>query len=173
MMVADRVVLLWQGKKGGTAGGSSRPFGRGLLFLGGQKVENKLIFKDYNEALKKNKLLGLRCKQCSVITVPPKMVCRECVSPDLEVVELKGSGKIRTFTTVYVTSEGREGEVPYVIVLVELDEGSWIMGNLSGINPDEATMELIGQRVKMGHKVFPGDKYSAGDGASPLFRLET
>jgi len=25
----------------------------------------------------------------------------------------------------------------------------------------------------MEHKVFPGDKYSAGDGASPLFSLET
>jgi hypothetical protein len=32
-------------------------------------------------------------------------------------------------------------------------------------------MELIGKKVRMGHKVFPGDKYSAGEGARPLFSL--
>jgi uncharacterized OB-fold protein len=132
---------------------------------------HKLIFKDYNEALKQNKLLGLKCQACGTVTVPPKMVCRQCTSPDMEIVELKGTGKIRTFTTVYVAAEGRENEVPYVIVIVQLDEGPWIMGNLDGTDPKQATMELIGKRVKMDHKVFPGDKYSAGEGARPLFSL--
>ncbi len=136
-------------------------------------MEYKLTFKDYNEALKKNKLLGLKCKQCSTITVPPKMACRKCTSPDMEIVELGGKGNIQTFTTIFVAAEGREGEAPYTIVLVELDEGPWIMGNLIDIDPSRATMELIGKRVKMGHKVFPGDKYSAGDGARPLFSFET
>ncbi len=136
-------------------------------------MEYKLTFKEYNEALKKNKLLGLECNSCAAITVPPKMVCRKCASPDMNIVELSGNGKIETFTTVYVAAEGREGEVPYIIVLVELDEGPWIMGNLGDVNPSKVTMELIGQRVKMGHKVFCGDKYSAGDGARPLFSFET
>ena len=134
-------------------------------------MEHKIIFKDYNEALKQNKLLGLKCRSCNAITVPPKMVCRQCASPDMEVVEMKGNGKIRTFTTAYVAAEGREDEVPYVIVMVELDEGPWIMGNLDGIDPTTATTELIGKKVKMGNKVFAGDKYSAGEGASPLFSL--
>ncbi len=136
-------------------------------------MEHKLTFNDYNEALKENKLLGLKCKECGTITVPPKMVCRQCASPDMEIVELKGRGKIQTFTPVFVAAEGREDEVPYIIVLVELDEGPWLMGNLTGVDPDKATMELIGKRVKMGHKVFPGDKYSAGESASPLFSLES
>ncbi len=134
-------------------------------------MEYKLSFKDYNEALKENKLLGLKCQQCGAITVPPKMVCRKCTSTDMEIVQLKGKGKIKTFTTVNVPPEGREEEVPYIILLVELDEGPWIMGNLAGIDPPTATMDLIGKRVAMGHKVFAGDKYSAGDGARPLFSL--
>jgi len=136
-------------------------------------MEYKLSFKDYSEALKENKLLGLKCQECGAITVPPKMACQKCTSPDMEIVELKSKGKIRTFTTVNVAPEGREDEVPYTILLVELDEGPWIMGNLDGIDPATATMELIGKRVEMGHKVFPGDKYSAGEGARPLFTLET
>ena len=136
-------------------------------------MEYKLTFKEYNEALKKNKLLGLKCNQCNAITVPPKMVCRKCTSPDMGIVELSGKGEIQTFTTVNVAPEGRENELPYIIVLVELDEGLWIMGNLIDIDPSKVTMELIGKRVKMGHKVFCGDKYSAGDGARPLFSFET
>ncbi len=136
-------------------------------------MEYKLTFKNYSEALKKNKLLGLKCSSCGTITVPPKMVCRKCASPDIDIVELSGKGKIQTFTIINVAPEGREDEAPYFIVLTELDEGPWIMGNLEGIDPAEATMELIGKRVKMGHKVFSGDKYSAGEGARPLFSFET
>ena len=134
-------------------------------------MEQKLYFKDYNEALKQNKLLGLKCRACGALTVPPKMTCRQCAGYDMEIVEVKGSGKIRMFTTVFVGAEGWESEVPYIIVMVELEEGPWIMGNLEGIDPKTASMELIGKQVKMGNKVFPGDKYSAGESARPLFSL--
>ena len=134
-------------------------------------MEHKLIFQDYNEALRQNRLLGLKCRACGAITVPPKMACRLCTAPELDVVELKGSGKIRTFTTVNVASEGLEDAVPYTIVMVELDEGPWIMGNLEGIDPPNISMELIGKKVEMGNKIFSGDKYSAGEGVRPLFRL--
>jgi len=95
-------------------------------------------------------------------------------SPNLEVVELKGAGKIQTFTTCNVAPEGREDEVPYTILLVELDEGPWVMGNLIDFDPEKATIEsLMGKRVKMTKtRVFSGDKYSAGEGASPTFVLE-
>ena len=134
-------------------------------------MEQKLYFKDYNEALKQNKILGLKCKACGALTVPPKMACRQCGSLDMEVVDVKTNGKIRTFTSVFVGAEGRESEVPYILVIVELDEGPWLMGNLEGIDPKTASMELIGKKVTMGNKVFAGDKYSAGEAARPVFSL--
>jgi len=97
------------------------------------------------------------------------MTCQECASTDLEVTELSGEGKIVTYTVIYVAPEGRENETPYAVVLVELKEGPWIMGNLIDIDPARVGMELIGRQVKLGHKVFPGDKYSDGDAARPLF----
>jgi uncharacterized OB-fold protein len=118
-----------------------------------------------------DRLLGLKCHSCGAVTVPPKMVCRQCASPDMEITELKGDGKVRTYTTVFVAAEGREEEAPYVLVMVELDEGPWLMGNLDGIDPAQADMGLIGRKVKMGHKVFAGDKFSAGESAVPLFSL--
>ena len=136
-------------------------------------MKYKLSFKAYNAALKENKLLGLKCQSCGAVTTPPKMVCRQCTGSELEIIQLKGTGKIQTFTTVYVVPEGREEECPYIVVMVELDEGPWILGNLDGVEPTQAGMELIGKRVNMGFKVFPGDKYSAGDSARPLFSLIT
>ena len=134
-------------------------------------MEYKLTSKAYCEALKQNRLLGLKCRACGAVAVPPSMLCRQCSASELDIVALKGNGTIRTFTTVFVAAEGRENEVPYVIVLVELDEGPWLMGNLEGVDPKAASMNLIGKKVKMGHKIFPGDKYSAGEGVSPLFSL--
>ncbi len=134
-------------------------------------MEQKLYFKEYNEALKQNKLLGLKCRACGALTIPPKMACRQCGSLDMDITELKTNGKIKTFTTIFVGAEGRESEVPYILVIVELEEGPWIMGNLEGTDPKTATMELIGKKVKMGNKVFAGDKYSAGESARPVFSL--
>jgi uncharacterized OB-fold protein len=134
-------------------------------------MEHKLIYRDYNEALKDNRILGIKCAACGTVTTPPKMVCPACAGTDLAVHQLNGEGKIRTFTTVYVAAEGREDELPFVIVMVELAEGPWIMGNLDGIDPKDAGMDLVGQAVTMtGNRVYPGDPYSS-DGARPLFTL--
>lgn len=134
-------------------------------------MDYKLTFKEFNEALKTDKLLGLKCKDCGALMVPPKMVCLKCGSTNLEVTQLKGSGTIQTFTSVFVPAEGREPECPYIIVMVQLDEGPWIMGNLAGLDPNAATMDIMGKRVQMSHKVFAGDKYSAGEIVRPLFSL--
>ena len=132
-------------------------------------MEYKLDFKKYSDALTKNRLLGLKCNDCSAYTCPPKMTCQECGSPDLEIIELSGKGEIRTFTQTFVAPQGRECEAPYTVVLVELEEGPWIAGNLIDISPDGVNMDLIGRKVKLGHKVFPGDQYSAGPAARPVF----
>jgi len=132
-------------------------------------VDYKLTFKDYSKALTKGTLLGLKCKTCGNITTPPKMSCQECGGTDLEVVEVKKKGKIVTFTNVSVAPEGRQNEVPYIIALVRLDEGPWIMGNLIDIDPAAANMDLIGRDVSVGFKIFPGDKFSPGDQARPVF----
>jgi len=134
-------------------------------------MENKLTFKNYSDALKEDKLLGLKCNECSTITTPPKIACRECSSMDMDIVELSGKGKIQTFTTIFVPPEGRETECPYIMGLIELDEGAWVTGNIVGVDPEKASMDLIGRTVKMGHKVLPGDKYSAGEMVSPIFDL--
>ena len=141
-------------------------------------LEYKLTFKDFNNFLRKNKLMGLQCKDCSKFTCPPKLVCHECGSTNLDSAILSGQGRIVTFTASYVTAQGREVEAPILVVMVELEEGPWIMGNLVGIDPAWASIEsLIGKSVILAKtRILPADQYSGGkevkDGiARPTFSL--
>ncbi len=59
-------------------------------------MEYKLTCKEYSESLKKDVLLGLKCNECGAINVPPKMVCGQCTSTDMEVVALSGRGSIQS-----------------------------------------------------------------------------
>ncbi len=129
----------------------------------------KLTHKQYFEALKEGKLLGLKCRDCASITAPPKACCDNCTGADLEVVALKGQGEIKTYTITRVAPEGLDA--PYIVALVELDEGPWIMGNVEGVDLENVDMGLIGKKVTVGHKVITGMNYTAGEGVTPIFHV--
>jgi uncharacterized OB-fold protein len=133
-------------------------------------MQYKLSVQDYVAGLRENKLLGLKCQDCGMITTPPRMVCRKCAGYNLGVITLSGRGKIVTLTSVYVPPESRVGKTPYIVVMVELEEGPWIMGNLCGANPATASMELIDKPVFMIPN--PSDSSEKPDaGGAPLFKL--
>jgi uncharacterized OB-fold protein len=129
----------------------------------------KLTHIQYFEALKENILKGLKCLDCGTITVPPKAVCDDCGSTNQEITQLSGDGTVRTFTVIRVAPEGFKA--PYVVVLVQLREGPWLTGLLNSGDPESASMELIGKKVKLGHQVVQHMKYTAGEGVVPLFSL--
>ena len=135
-------------------------------------MEAKLTFKDFNEGLKQGKLSGLKCKGCGELIAQPRILCGKCGGAEFDSIEFAGKGSVQTFTVNYVAAEGREAEAPYIVAIVELDEGPWVMGNIVELKPEAATIDIIGKKVIMsGVAVFPGDKYSAGDAARPLFKL--
>jgi uncharacterized OB-fold protein len=137
-------------------------------------MEAKLTFKDFNEGLKQGRLKGLKCGGCGEVSAQPRLVCARCGGQDFEAIELKGGGTVQTFTVNYVAAEGRESEAPYIVAIVELDDGPWIMGNIVDLKPEEATMDIMGRKVIMeGSAVFAGDRYSSGETARPLFKLVT
>jgi len=134
-------------------------------------MDYKLTFDQYQQGLEKGKFLGLKCNECNAVTFPPMAVCRGCNGTALEVTEIGGEGTLRTFTVIRVAPEGMDP--PYVIAMVETDERAWVMGNLVGINPDDADMSLIGKRVKLGSQIVKGDIYSTGDSRVITFTLQS
>jgi uncharacterized OB-fold protein len=132
-------------------------------------MQYKLSIQEYTAALRENRLLGLKCHDCGTVTAPPRMACRKCSGLNLEISELSGKGKIVTFTAVYVPPQSFIGKTPYLIVMVELDEGPWIMGNLAGIDPCSASIDLIDKNVKAIKRPPSGEKPE--DGTVPLFLI--
>ncbi len=132
-------------------------------------MQYPITYKKYQENLQENRIIGLKCDKCGAVNFPPMAVCRECSGREFEELPLKGEGTIRTFTVIRVAPEGRKP--PYIIAMVELHEGPYIMGNLEGISPDSANMDLIGKTVRMGSHLVKGDTYSLGEVLVPVFRL--
>lgn len=124
-------------------------------------MEYKLTFERYQQGLKEGKFLGLRCERCGVSIFPPQAICRDCGSHDLEPSEMKGKGTIRTFTVIRVPPEGMKP--PYIVAMVEIDEGAWVMGRLVGVNADEADIGIIGRKVRLGNQPAEGIPSSQGD----------
>lgn len=131
-------------------------------------MEYPLTFEQYQQGLREGKLKGLHCQSCEAYTVPPQGVCRNCQGQNLLPVEVKGEGTIRTFTVIRVAPEGKQP--PYVLALVELEQGPWVMGLLVDTDPERADMGLIGKRVLLAPHLGNGS-LSTGEIQVPEFNL--
>ena len=61
---------------------------------------------------------------------------------NLQWKEASGKGTLYSFTETHVPTAGFEGRTPYVIGLVELDEGVRIIANLVNVAPGEAKVGM-------------------------------
>jgi uncharacterized OB-fold protein len=132
-------------------------------------MDYPLTHQQFYEGLKEGKLLGLKCRSCGTYNVPPKMCCIECTGTDYEIVEMDGTGELKTYTVVRVAPE--QFEPPYIVAMAELKEGPWLIGNLEGIEIDQTSMDLIGKQVKVGYKTLPPLRYSPTEGVALTFTI--
>jgi uncharacterized protein len=94
-------------------------------------MSERLTINEFYAAASEGKLLGLKCDSGHV-TVPPSRSCKICGSTSLKIFELSGKGTVISWTEVFVKSREFPISVPYLLALVELEEG----GNLMGIFED-------------------------------------
>ena len=68
------------------------------------------------------KILGIRCPQCKVVYLPPRGNCGKCLSALEEWVELKGRGKIQSFTKVnYQEPTHPSHPEQFILAVIKLD----------------------------------------------------
>jgi hypothetical protein len=97
------------------------------------------------QAARERKLLLQRCRACGAHVFYPRSICPHCHQLDLEWVEASGRGEIYSYTVARrPAGPAFAEEVPYVLVLVDLDEGPRMLSNLRV--PDVESVR-IGQRV--------------------------
>ena len=105
-----------------------------------------------------------RCDACGHIRYPISTICPTCLSGDAAWVRVSGRGHVLTyaiFDRAYHPS--REGRIPYVVALVQLEEGPRMLGDLVDAAPADVTVDAP--------LVVTFDRAPDGSFAIPRWRL--
>jgi len=84
------------------------------------------------EALAQGRLITTRCTACGTLSFPPRNLCRECWSRNLEWVPLAPHGRLYSFTRVHVVPGAFSADAPYAIGIVDLADGVRLMCRMMG-----------------------------------------
>jgi hypothetical protein len=76
-----------------------------------------------------------RCRSCRRQVFYPRSLCRHCGGLDLEWVTVSGTGTVYSFTVVHRAPAEFQAEAPYVVALVELEEGVRMLTRLVDVEP--------------------------------------
>lgn len=99
--------------------------------------------KPYWDYLQKKELRLQKCPKCHQFRFPPYPGCPYCGTPGGDWLPLSGKGKIYSWIVVHHPVDPRiKEDVPYLVVLVELDEGPRLVGRLVGCPPEEIKGEM-------------------------------
>lgn len=85
---------------------------------------------DFMTYLEAGKVMATRCRRCGVSYFPPKADCPRCLSSDVDWFEIKGKGKLASYTLVNYGPTGFENDTPYILALGKFD-GMQIFARLS------------------------------------------
>ena len=94
------------------------------------------------DAARRHALELPRCRACGHRFFYPRAACPRCLSGDLEWVRASGRGTLHTFTVGHRGLRDFPLGTPYVIAIVELEEGPRLMTNLVGVEPDAARLRI-------------------------------
>ena len=82
------------------------------------------------EAARKHELRLQRCAKCRAYIYYPRDRCPHCFAGELSWEPVSGRGKLYSYTTVYRASSRSFADAPYVLAIVELDEGPRMTTNI-------------------------------------------
>ena len=91
---------------------------------------------DFIGYLEDGKVMGSRCKECGLFFFPPRADCHQCLSSNMEWVEVSGQGKLVTYSKLEFAPIGFGDDLPYAIAV--LDYGDFkVFGRISGDVPED------------------------------------
>jgi uncharacterized OB-fold protein len=99
----------------------------------------------YWQGARDGKLLLQRCRGCGRVRFYPRFLCPACWSVEAEWIEASGRGQVYSFTIIHrPPTPAFAARVPYVVALIDLDEGPRMLANVVA---EDALETRIGDRV--------------------------
>ncbi len=109
------------------------------------------VARFWREQQNRYNFVGTKCGSCGRFFFPPREICTDCRRKSLGKMEnekLSGSGKIVSYTIVHDAPDAFKAQVPYMMAIVELDEGPRITGQIVNYpQPDNDQDIMIGRKV--------------------------
>jgi uncharacterized OB-fold protein len=97
----------------------------------------------YWQAAREHRLALPKCEDCQKFWFPPSRTCPHCLSTNFSFQNVSGKGKIFSFVTFHrVYRPAFTNDVPYVVALIELDEGPRLLSNIMGVTHDQVKCEM-------------------------------
>lgn len=116
----------------------------------------------YWRGVAEGRLLLRTCTTCGKAMFYPRIICPSCGSDRLDWREAAGTGTLYAFSIVHrAPDQAFRARVPYVIALVDLDEGPRMMTNI---------LECPAEAVRIGMRVAVCFEPRGDNGAVPQFR---
>jgi uncharacterized OB-fold protein len=99
--------------------------------------------KPYWDHCRRGQLLVQKCDICGEYQFYPRGICANCWSNDIQWITSSGKGTVWTFTVTYQNgTTGFAEDVPYVLALVELEEGVRMFTNIVECDPRSVTIGM-------------------------------
>lgn len=93
-------------------------------------------------------LVGVKCENCGRVFFPPREICPVCHRESIgkmKKIHLSGKGRVYSYTIVEDTPEEFSMLKPYVLAMVEMEEGIKITSQLIDVRPEDVH---IGMKVE-------------------------
>lgn len=89
------------------------------------------LTQPYWDGARESKLMFQQCRACGTNWHPPMPICPNCHSTNIDWLAAAGGGTVYTYTVVeHPTHPAFQDRVPYVVAVVELDEGPRVVMNI-------------------------------------------
>ena len=101
------------------------------------------------------RLVGSKCVTCNTPYFPRRNVCPNCRRKGkLEDIRYSGKGKVYSFTDVNAPPVGFEDQIPYVLAIIELEEGAKVTAQIVDATIDQVD---FGSAVEQVFRVIQRD----------------
>ena len=99
------------------------------------------VSSPYWEACRRGELTFQRCPDCSGITFIPQPACSSCLSTSMEWEQSAGRGKVYSYTVVW-RPQTPAFDIPYVVAIIDLNEGYRMLSNIVDCDPSEVAVGM-------------------------------
>ena len=84
-----------------------------------------------------------KCTECGHVRWPPSIICPLCYSDKTEWIRASGRGKVFSFIVYHKAYHPAfKPDLPYVVAIVELEEGPHFLTNIVGCDPGAVRCEM-------------------------------